>query len=278
MVLELFARLGLIVGLLVLLGLVAIAGWARVQSLLAHWPRRLLSIIPELGLLGVILVLNTLARRFGPDLSWLIGFEVTDPIYQLEGDVIVWIQSFAAPPFTIFFSRIYVYGYVFLLVFPLLLYLTLDDNRPLRTTVVAFGINYVIGLACYLLIIAYGPRNLLPQSVEPLLYANFPEYQELTRQVNRNTNVFPSLHASLSGTVALMAVRTRSVFPRWVPIAVALAVCVVISTMYLGIHWLTDVVAGLVLAVIAVWIAERIVARRGRSTPVADRLLDRFED
>lgn len=276
MVVELFARLAVVVGVLVAVGLVAVAGQDRLLSLRRTWIRRLLSVLPEIGILAVILMLNSVARRIGPDLSWLIGFEVTDAIYQLEGDVIVWIQTFANPPLTLFFSRIYVYGYAFLVVFPLVLYLTLDDNRPLRTTVIAFGINYLIGLVCYLFIIAYGPRNLLPDTVDPLLYMNFPEYQELTRQVNRNTNVFPSLHASLSATVALLAVRTRTSFPRWAPIATVVAASVIVSTMYLGIHWLTDVVAGILLAVVSVVAADRIVEWRGESTPVADRLLERF--
>jgi len=64
-----------------------------------------------------------------------------------------------------------------------------------------------------------------------------PEYQYLTREVNTSTNVFPSLHTSLSATVAAFAWQTRSEFPKWLPVAVVLAASVAISTMYLGIHW-----------------------------------------
>ncbi|MDZ7730656.1 MAG: phosphatase PAP2 family protein [Natrialbaceae archaeon] len=89
-----------------------------------------------------------------------------------------------------------------------------------------------------------------------MLYDSYPTYQYLTSEVNRNTNVFPSLHASLATTVALFAVRTREFYPRWVPIAIFLAISVSVSTMYLAIHWATDVIAGVALAVISVRLAR----------------------
>ncbi|MFW6153331.1 MAG: phosphatase PAP2 family protein, partial [Halobacteriota archaeon] len=236
MLLELVARLVVVVATATLVGLFVIVGLDRLTSRMDVWWARLVSVAPEVTVLGLVLLTNNLARQFGPEVSWIIGIEVTDAIYQLEGGLVIWIQSFATPAMTTFFSRIYVYGYVFLLVFPLVAYLALDDMRPLRTLILAYAFNYVIGLVCYLVIIAYGPRNLLPDLVEPLLYTTFPEYQELTRQVNRNTNVFPSLHASLSVTVAAVSYRTRTSYPRWFPVATLLAASVIVSTMYLGIH------------------------------------------
>jgi PAP2 superfamily. len=128
--------------------------------------------------------------------------------------------------------------------------------------------NYTLGLVCYTLFIAYGPRNVLPELVDPLLYAPTPEYQLLTREVNHHTNVFPSLHTSLSVTALLLAYRTREVYRRWFAVATVLAVSVVVSTMYLGIHWATDVVIGVGLGWTSVALADRVVGR--------DRLRDRL--
>jgi len=93
------------------------------------------------------------------------------------------------------------------------------------------------------------------------LYDTNPEYQYLTREVNTSTNVFPSLHTSLSATVAAFAWQTRSEFPKWLPVAVVLAASVAISTMYLGIHWGIDVTAGLLLAALCVTLSHRLVGR-----------------
>lgn len=213
---------------------------------------------PYLGLLATVLLVNAVARRYGPDVSWIIGWNLTSTIHGFEGAFVAWIQQFASPSATAYFSFVYVYGYVFILVFPLLAYAALEDPVPLRETAVAYSVNYAIGLLCYVLVIAYGPRNLIPDLVEPLLYTSWPQAQLVTTQVNTYENVFPSLHASLSITVLLLAYRTRDRYPRWLPIAGVFAISIAISTMYLGIHWATDVVAGIVLAFVSVLLATRI--------------------
>jgi membrane-associated phospholipid phosphatase len=58
-------------------------------------------------------------------------------------------------------------------------------------------------------------------------------------------------------TAALLAWTTRDEYPLWVPISSVLAISVVISTMYLGIHWATDVIFGIVLAWISVTLGTR---------------------
>ncbi|PHQ46249.1 inositol phosphorylceramide synthase, partial [Halorubrum sp. C3] len=83
-------------------------------------------------------------------------------------------------------------------------------------------------------------------------------------------NVFPSLHTSLSVTVGTFAVLTRDEYPLWTLIAVPLSLSVVIATMYLGIHWLTDVVAGFALAFGCVALAYRLVEPRDAAAEASD--------
>lgn len=225
---------------------------------------RFLEVAPHLGVLGLVLGLNRLFRHLGQELSWIIGLNVTGLIYAIEDGLVVVIQSAAMPAFTTYFSFIYLYGYAFLTVFPFLAYWALEDPTPLRQTIVAFTTNYALGLLCYTLFISYGPRNLLPSLVEPLLYTVYPQTQLLTSTVNSNTNVFPSLHASLSITVLLLARRTRETYPGWYLLCIPLVLSIVLSTMYLGIHWGVDVAAGAILAAISVRIADRHHDFRGR--------------
>ena len=159
--------------------------------------------------------------------------------------------------------------------FPVVAFLLHDDEQPLREHLIAYSLNYGIGVVCYILFIAFGPRNQIP-AVESLLYSNWPQSQLLTSQVNTNTNVFPSLHASLATTVALLSNRFRGVYPRWRPLAIVLAVSVSVSTMYLGIHWATDVVAGVVLAVGSVKAARRVDETTLRPKRLGGRLADRL--
>lgn len=246
-------------GTVLLLGIASalVIGRARLSQLQDELRPRLLGALPYLALLGVVLFANSRLRTVAQDLSWLVGLEITSAIYAIEGDLVPWIQSFASPPLTMLFSATYVFGYVFLLTFPILAYLALEDDRPLRTTCLAYSYNYAIGLGLYVLFIAYGPRNLLVPVVESLMYTTWPESQLLTAQVNANTNVFPSLHASLSATVVLLAYRTRATYPRWLAISTVLGGAIMLSTMYLGIHWGLDVLGGIVLGVASVLVAER---------------------
>jgi len=115
----------------------------------------------------------------------------------------------------------------------------------------------------YTVVLAYGPRNVMPDMVTPLLFTHNPGIMALTGEINEATNVFPSLHTSLSVTVGTFAVLTRREYPLWTPIAAWLAVSVVIATMYLGIHWLTDVIGGTALALGAVYLSYRLVDEDG---------------
>lgn len=235
----------------------AVVGPDRLRLMVYSLRPRLREAIGPLALLASVLALNAIVRDVGIELSWLVGINVTSAIYVAEGEFVAWVQSFQTPAVTTVLGYVYVYGYAFLVVFPLVAYLALDDQRYLRATATAYVVNYAVGLTCYLVFIAYGPRNYMPDLVQSLLYDALPRFQLLTSQINTNINVFPSLHASLSTTVALLAVRTRDVYPRWVPIAVVMAAAIAVATMYLGIHWATDVLAGIVLAAGSVTIASR---------------------
>lgn len=260
-----------VVSALLVIGTVLCIDRGQLRELRADLKPRIRRATPAIGLLVVVLVLNSLTRRTAQRLSWLIGFEITDQIFRLEGTFVAWVQTFQTTELTLYFSAVYVYGYVFLLVFPLLAYLALSEQRPLHELTIAYTANYALGLVCYLLFVAYGPRNL--DIAEQLMYNVYPSSRLLTSAINTNTNVFPSLHTSLSVTVLLFAWRTRETYPRWLAIAAVLATSVVISTMYLGIHWATDVVAGTVLAAVSVWIGVKSADRwRETVTDAAPRI------
>lgn len=253
-------------GVLVLLVVtsVVVVGPARLWATRRELRRRVRENGRYFQLLVVVLLVNKAARDVGPELSWAIGWNLTGAVYRLEGDVVALVQSVATPWLTALLSAVYLVGYVFLLVFPFVAYLALDDQRPLKVTAVAYACNYALGLCCYVLFVVYGPRNLLPGQVESLLYVAYPQTQLLTSEVNVNTNVFPSLHTSLSVTVAGLAVATKDAYPRWSVLATALASAVVFSTVYLGIHWVTDVVVGFVLGVGSIYLGSAVVERRER--------------
>lgn len=256
---DVLTNVVVVVAVLLAVAIPGIMGFQRLRTVRETGRRNLESARVELAVLGSVLLVNRLVRDVGVDLSWLVGVNVTAVIHGIEHGAVAQIQTLGSPAVTAYFGFMYVYGYTFLLVFAFVAYLLLEDPRPLKVLAVSYALNYVIGLAFYIVFVAYGPRNFMPDLVDSLLYVHWPDVQLLTSRVNSNTNVFPSLHASLSATVALLAYRYRAAYPRWLPVATVFAVSISTATMYLGIHWITDVVVGVALAVASVTLAERYV-------------------
>ncbi|MFB6224370.1 MAG: phosphatase PAP2 family protein [Haloarcula sp.] len=253
--LSVFLEVTVVVSVLLAVGAVTIVGPGRLQQEFPELRARLQSAVRPFLLLVAVLAVNSVVREIGVGLSWLLGNNITGAIYAIEGTVVATIQSLSPVWLTMYLGFVYVYGYAFLLVFPPLATLLLPEEQHLRETAAAYTVNYVVGLVCYVLFVAYGPRNFAPDLVSPLLYDTMPRFQLVTSQVNANTNVFPSLHTSLSVTVAFLAYRTRDYYPRWLPVASFLAISVILSTMVLGIHWATDVVFGILLGILSVRVA-----------------------
>ncbi len=239
---------------------------AAARSPHAWFADRLRGVAPFVAGLGLILLVNKGLQGSIQRFSDRYGIEATGLFYTIEGDFVSWFQQLFPAQATLYFSAMYVFGYVVLLTFPLVAYLFSESITPIKTLVAAYAINYGVAVIFYASVYAYGPRNFESESTDTAsvsqpLFELFPDITLLTSLVNSHTNVFPSLHTSLSVTVLLLAGLTHEEFPRWTPIAAVITASIVASTMYLGIHWLVDVIAGVVLAVASVYGAQAVVAR-----------------
>lgn len=217
---------------------------------------RIYELGPYVALLTVIYLFNRSSHTIGQRFSLLIGLDITWELYALEGDFVFTLQRIIPYSFTGYFTFIYLFGFVFILVFPVIAYFALPSRRYLKELFVAYSFNYGVGAICYVLFIAYGPRKVIARVGEPM-YDLYPQAATLTGSVNSSANVFPSLHVSLAVTVLLLAWRTRHEYPLWLLIVSVIVINIIIATMFLGIHWLIDVIAGIGLAVISVLVALR---------------------
>ncbi|SDK15365.1 phosphatase PAP2 family protein [Natronorubrum texcoconense] len=257
---DVLLELTLVVVTMLVTATLVIVGPRNAVTALREFRWRLETCLLSFAALAVVLLLRWSTQDVVQRLERnVLRNNITSYLFEFDRalfgtDPVVVLQSFQTDVLTSFFVFIYIYGYAFLLLFPFVAYFALDEMEELSMLVLAFTANYAIGLLFYTLFIAFGPRNVDPLLFEGLLYEAFPQSRTLTNEINQNTNVFPSLHTSLAMTVFFLAWVTREKYPVWVPVSGFLAISVSLSTMYLGIHWFADVVAGTLLALVSVYI------------------------
>ncbi len=200
------------------------------------------------------------------------GFRVTEWFYQFEGiSHIVWLQQNLNHDVFIHASSIfYVLGLSFFLAFVPPFLILRKETDVLKDFSKALAINYMFLIPGYLLIHLVVTSYHAPE-VEALLY-DIPQYNALIQLTNRQVNCMPSGHTSIPMTITLFAIfklklKRLSIF------GIVFVILTIFSIIYLGVHWLLDIPAGMAVALIAYW-----GATRGKLDFIFDRLIDPFED
>jgi membrane-associated phospholipid phosphatase len=128
-----------------------------------------------------------------------------------------------------------------------------DFERTVFTLLLGFYLSYL----GYFLWPAAGPR--VPRAEEALVLGGgavagavraFLHAAEAT-----TLDAFPSGHTALSVVPAALGTR---LFPRWAPLLWAWAAAVIFATVYIQVHYVADVVAGLALGLLALALAPRL--------------------
>jgi len=187
-----------------------------------------------------------------------LGFQLARAAHWFEGGITLAGWDGASP--------LVVYGYSIAYFFVLLALVVVigwalarrPTPRPFRIFAVAVAVDYAISLP-FFLFFPVPERWAWPDSGAILLSDLWaPQLIEIFRPFSGLDNCFPSFHVSLTVVVVGLAFVERLRF-RWV--ALWLGLLVILSTAVLGIHWLTDIAAGLATGVLAVAVALRLERR-----------------
>lgn len=141
---------------------------------------------------------------------------------------------------------------------------------------VALLLNYFIALPFFLFVPVDEAWSVSPH-IRFLMLDAFPSFESQYRHLSGLDNCFPSLHTSISVTMALLAARSGN--RRWGIFAGINAAVILFSIFYLGIHWFTDMAAGICLAGTTVAIGLKVGewADRRPAGIKADKLAARRE-
>lgn len=190
--------------------------------------------------------------------------DYTSFVFGLEGHFVRDLQNLF---FTPWLTPIIVFFYIFMLQSVLAASLgvyLLDKNRVmLYATCYTIILNYAIAIPFYLYFPVNEVWSYVPAGVRFIMLDVFPKFEEEYRPLSGLNNCFPSLHTSISVSTALLAFRSGN--RRWMAMTTVSAVIIVFGIFYLGIHWLTDMLGGTLLAVVATTIAVQLAKLTLRS-------------
>jgi membrane-associated phospholipid phosphatase len=242
--------------------LVAVAFAARLPRLLARDRRALARAVAMVrDFAPLILILFVYDNTAG--LTRIIRPDLADPLLRaadralLGVDPALWLQRLCRPWLTEFMSFVY----ALLFGFPALILLRLHlrgETAAFREFGLALSLCFYFGLLGYMLVPAVGPRYTMAAELSvPLRGYWFTEHAARAwrsiEQIDRDC--FPSLHTAISTIALAQLLRQRR---RWPGGRALLGVCAPLivllwcSTVYLRYHYVVDVLAGFVVALVCV--------------------------
>jgi len=194
-----------------------------------------------------ILMINKLELIIEENMNYTANF--TQTFYEIEQNFIPMMQSFFKNDVLTFVtSYFYVVVFSCIMIVSIILYATRKDHKLFYAVCYAIMINYMVAIPFYLFfpvdeVWAHHP------TVKLLILDVFPTFEQDYRPLSGINNCFPSLHTSLSITLAVIAAHSGNRF--WRVFTTVSAGIVIFAIFYLGIHWFLDMCAGLVLGAFA---------------------------
>jgi membrane-associated phospholipid phosphatase len=206
------------------------------------------------ALLGVILLINKLELKI--ENNFIHIGDYSHIIQRYEGQLLANFQSLLnnswLTEITTFF---YIIIFVTLISTSFVLYFIQHDKQLFYTFIYAIGLNYLIAIPFYLFIPVNEVWFVHPQ-VSFLIPEVYPDFETQYRNVSGLNNCFPSLHNSISLTLLFLSFKSNNKLFKW--FMTGSVGIIMFSTIYLGIHWLTDMAAGVILAITAFTVANLI--------------------
>lgn len=185
----------------------------------------------------------------------LVGIDFAAALQSIEDNIVFLISQQWILPLVYFFTTIYIVVYPFTLWFSPFYFVVTGNQKAMKSLSYGLMIIYALALPFYLFLpisnvyTYYGlgsPLEATLSNVEEFFYAT-----------TTHNNCLPSLHVAMTVLIAYTITHTKN--KRLILCNYICSLLVIISVIYLAIHWLTDVVCGLFLAFLTIYILKNYV-------------------
>jgi len=189
--------------------------------------------------------------------------EMTAYIYAIEGDMSLWFQqTFENELLTTVLTHFYVAGYM-MIMFSAFVYTCYFDDRHMADRIsLTILMTYILALPFYLFFNVRVTGDFIPE-MQTLGYQLTPEIQTWFTRIDPFTNGMPSLHIGMPFSIWYCYAR-NDLDDRWKIWRYCLIVYIALTSftiLYLGIHWISDIIGGIAVGMLSVHVAEKIAPR-----------------
>ncbi|MUT67287.1 phosphatase PAP2 family protein [Paenibacillus sp. NEAU-GSW1] len=205
--------------------------------------------------IALILILFCNKMELRIEQQMLSAYDFTSMFHALEGNIVHTIQLlFRSKWLTAPLAFMYVVVFQAMMLSSLAVYtvragLSANNGKLYYATCYSIMLNYFIAIPFFLFFPVNEVWSYEASGVSFLMLEAFPAFETQYRLLSGLDNCFPSLHTSISVTLAILACYSDN--RRWAAVVCACSAVILFSILYLGIHWVTDMAGGITLGIAA---------------------------
>jgi len=190
-----------------------------------------------------------------------VGYDYANILVRFEDGIANWFSQNWNPILLYFFVFIYIIIYPFSVLFSLIYFILDDQKKALKNLAYALVVTYVISLPFYLFLPITNVYTYY--GTESALETVIPSIEQFFYSTTTHNNCLPSLHTAMVIFLAYCASLTNN--KKFAYFNYFLMVSVLISVIYLSIHWLTDVIAGIIVAFVTIFLLKRYITNEEKN-------------
>jgi len=209
-----------------------------------------------LGIIIGVVAFHLIEVRFiDPIITDWVGYDYANTLQSFENGIVHSFSQNWTPALVYFFVIIYIGIYPFTLWFSPLYFTLSNKQRALKSLAYGLLLIYIFALPFYLFIPITNVYTYFGS--ESALESVIPSVEGFFYSTTTQNNCLPSLHTAMTILIAYTVSLTGN--KRMTYFAYFVMIGVIISVIYLSIHWLTDVVTGGLLSLAVIFILHRYI-------------------